>query len=522
MDELVRQITEVLRGIWRRRWLGLGVAWLAGIVGAAALFKMPDQYEASARVHVDTQSVLRPLMTGLTVKPNLDQTVAILSRTLISRPNIEKLIRSTDMDLKVSSPAERERLMESLTRDIRISSVGRQNLYTLSYRNPRPDQAKKVVESMLSIFIESGLGDKRQDAAQARRFIEEQIRTYEQRLAEAESRMKDFKLKYMGLMGPEGRGYVAHMSAVGEDLARARVELRAAEQSRDALKRELTGEEPVFLPDTPRTAAPSQVGIIPELDARIESMQKGLDELLRRYTEQHPDVISTRRMIAELEEQRTKEIEARRKVAPAGSSLAAVDKNPVYQQLKIAHAQAEANVAALRARVSAHQAEYDRLRAAQMTLPQVEAEYAQLNRDYEVTKKNYEGLVQRRESAEMSSELEAAGGGADFRVIDPPRVSSSPVAPNRLLFLPLVLVAALGLGAAVSFAWSQVRPMVHDGRGLRGMGGRPVLGTVSLVQDKNFVARRQRAHLAFFGSLATLVLCYGAGIALLLWNSRVV
>lgn len=521
MDELIRQVTDVARGIWRRRWLGLGVAWLAGIVGAVALFKLPDQYEASARVYVDTQSVLRPLMSGLAVQPNIDQTVSILSRTLISRPNIEKLIRMTDMDLKISSPSERERLMEDLTRKIRISGVGRENLYTLAYRDPRPDQAKKVVQGMLSIFVESSLGDKRQDSVQARRFIEEQIRTYEQRLAEAENRMKDFKLKYMGLMGPEGRDYFGRLSALGENLNKARVELRAAEQSRDALKRELAGEEPVFLPDAQAGANASQSGIIPELDARIESMQRGLDELLRRYTDQHPDVTGTRRVIAELEEQRKKEIEARKKAAPTRSSLSSVDKNPVYQQLKISHAEAEANVAALRSRVGAYQADYDRLSAAQRSLPQVEAEFAQLNRDYEIHKKNYEGLVQRRESAAMSSEMDAAGS-ADFRVIDPPRVSATPVEPNRLLLLPLVLVAAIGVGAAVSFAWSQIRPMIHDGRGLRGLGGRPVLGSVSLVPSKKLIAQRRRVHLAFYGSLATLVACYGAGIALLLWNSRVV
>jgi len=521
MDELIRQATDILRGIWRRRWLGLAVAWIAGIVGAVALFKVPDQYEASARVYVDTQSVLRPLMSGLAVQPNIDQTVGILSRTLISRPNIEKLIRMTDMDLKVSSPRERDALVEDLTRKIKISGVGRENLYTIAYRDPRPDQARKVVQSMLSIFVESSLGDKRQDTVQARRFIEEQIRTYEQRLAEAENRMKEFKLKYMGLMGPEGRDYFGRMSAVGEDLAKARMELRAAEQSRDALKREIAGEDPVFLPDTNASTAGSQAGIIPELDARIESMQKGLDELLRRYTEQHPDVIGTRRVIADLEAQRKKEIEERKKAAPAKSSFGSVDKNPVYQQLKIAHAEAEARVAALRARVGAYQAEYDRLRGAQQSLPQVEAEFAQLNRDYDVQKRNYEQLVARRESASMSSEMEAAGS-ADFRVIDPPRVSTTPVEPNRLLLLPLVLLAALGIGGAASFAWSQIRPLIHDGRGLRSIGGRPVLGSVSLVPDPHLIARRRRIHVAFFGSLATLVACYGAGIALLLWNSRIV
>jgi polysaccharide chain length determinant protein (PEP-CTERM system associated) len=515
MDEIVRQVTEILRGVWQRRWLGLGAAWLAAIVGAAVLFRMPDQYEASARVYVDTQSVLRPLMSGLAVQPNLNQQVNILSRTLISRPNIEKLIRMTDMDLKLTSQSERERAIDTLMRTIRIAGVGRENLYTLSFRDSNADNAKKVVQSLLSIFVESSLGDKRQDSAQARRFIEEQIRAYEQRLVEAENRLKDFRLKYMGLMGPEGRDYFGRISALGEQLNKARMDLRAAEQSRDALKRELAGEEPVFLSESPAGVGPSQAGIVPELDARIDAMKKGLDELLRRYTDQHPDVVGTRRVIAELEEQRKKEIEAHKNTAPARSGPSSVDKNPVYQQLKIAHAEAEANVAALRARVGAYEAEYQRLRASQQMLPQVETEFAQLNRDYDVQKKNYEALVARRESATMASEMDAAGT-AEFRIIDPPRVSPKPVAPNRLMLLSLVLLAALGAGVAASFAWSQIRPTFHDGRALRALAGRPVLGSVSLLTDKKLVAKRRRSNFAFFGSLVGLFACFGVGIALLL------
>ena len=100
MESFVPQLTEALRGMWQGRWVGLAVAWLAGLGGAAYIFLTPDKYEASARVYVDTQSILKPLMAGLTVQPDIDQQLTILSRTLISRPNIEKLVRMTDMDLK--------------------------------------------------------------------------------------------------------------------------------------------------------------------------------------------------------------------------------------------------------------------------------------------------------------------------------------------------------------------------------------------------------------------------------------
>src|SRR5574343_762928 len=113
--------------------------------------------------------------------------------------------------------------------------------------------------------------------------------------------------------------------------------------------------------------------------------------------------------------------------------------------------------------------------------PQIEAEFVQLNRDYDVHKKNYEQFVSRRESAELSGDLDSTGSVADFRLIDPPRASNTPVAPNRMLLFPGGLVVALAAGLFVAFAASQIRPVFFDAKTLRDATGLQVLGTVSLT-----------------------------------------
>src|SRR5438067_6465595 len=196
MGEVVSQLLDILRGMWQGRWVGVAVAWLTGITAGAVLFLVPDRYEASARVYVDTQSMLKPLLSGLTVQPNVEQEVQILSRTLISRPNLQKLVRTTDMDLKVKTQEERDRLIDSLMRTLYIKSLGRDNLYTIGFIDANPNQANRVVQSLLSIFVESGLSSKSNDTGKAKRFIEDQIKAYEQKLAEAENRVKQFKLQH--------------------------------------------------------------------------------------------------------------------------------------------------------------------------------------------------------------------------------------------------------------------------------------------------------------------------------------
>ena len=214
MDELLRQLSTALRGMWQRRWWGLAAAWIGAIAGAVALVLMPDKYEASARVFVDTDSILKPLMSGLAVQPNVQQQISIVTRTLLSRPNMEKLVRTTDLDLGLRTARDKDSLIDDLLSTIKLSSAGQNNLYIVTYRDPQPEKARRVVQSLVSMFVESSLGDSRKDADTARRFIEEQIQAYEKKLAEAENRVKEFKLRNMGLMNTDGRDFFARMAAL--------------------------------------------------------------------------------------------------------------------------------------------------------------------------------------------------------------------------------------------------------------------------------------------------------------------
>ena len=511
MDEILRQVTLILRGMWKHRWLGLMVAWIVAAIGVVAVFRIPDKYEASARIYVDTQSILKPLMSGLAIQPNLDQQIMILSRTLISRPNVEKLIRMADLDLNVKSKTGQDALIDQLMSGLTIKSTSRDNLYTLAYSDAQPERAKRVVQSLASIFVESSLGDKRKDTDVAKKFIDDQIQVYQKKLEEAENKLKEFKLKNMATQTSDGRDYFGRVSEVSAALERAKLELREAENSRDALKRQIVGEEPVLLPDAPETTA----GVsIPEVDGRIDTLKRNLDSLLQRFTDRHPDVVGTRRMIKELEDQKREEVAARKKVA-VSSPASVANTNPVYQQLKISLAENEATVASLRVRVAEYQNRYNVLKDSMKMIPQIEAELTQLNRDYDINKKNYESLVARRESAAMSGEMDASAGGVEFRLIDPPRVSPHPVYPNRLMLLPLTLLLALAAGLFVPFAASQVRPVFFDSRALREVSGLPLLGTVSRKVSDLEVAREKRRTRLFIATFVLFLAAYGAGIALM-------
>lgn len=509
MDEILRQVLVILRAMWRHRRLAVLASWIVGLLAAGIVLRIPDKYEANARIYVDTQSILKPLMAGLAIAPNVEQQVSMLSRTLISRPNIEKLIRMADLDLKSQSKKEQEALVDRLMKTLEIRGTTRDNLYTVAYRDNDPEKAKKVVQSLVSIFVESSLGDKRKDSDSAKRFIDDQIKGYEKKLEEAEARLKEFKLRNIDLALADSKNSTERMSEIIQQLSQARLQLREATNSRDALKRQIAGEEPVLIPESTQ----SDAGVsIPEIDGRIESMKRNLDGLLQRYTEQHPDVVGTRRMIADLEAQRKAELDARKKVQtkrPASS----IGSNPVYQQLRVSLGEAEANVASLQARVAEYESRQARAREGLKLAPQLEAEFAQLNRDYDVHRKNYEQFVSRRESANISGELESAAAIADFRLIDPPRADNKPVAPNRILLMLAALAVSLAAGLATAFLASQIRPVFIDSRSLRETTGLPLLGAITLVVGEEQRKQERRSLIRMLAALSALVFAYGAGMA---------
>jgi polysaccharide chain length determinant protein (PEP-CTERM system associated) len=504
--------------MWRWRWVGLGVAWAVALIGAAVLWRMPDRYEAAARVYVDTQTVLKPLMAGLAVQPDVDQQVNMLARTLITRPNIETLMRSSDLDLNVTDPGQRDGAIEAVASNIKLTGGGRENIYDISYRDANPERAKRVVQNLVSMFVESGLGGKRRDSESARRFIDEQIKAYEVKLQEAEGRLKDFKLKNFGYTGDAvGGDYFARVGQLNDEIARLRVEIRAAEDSRDAMRRELKGEEPILLPDATMGMG-TQGGS--DIEMQLAAQKKTLDELLRRFTDRHPDVIATRNLIKELESQKKQQIETAASAArqSPGKTMA---NNPVYQQLKVSLAEQEALVASMKGRMGELQSRLATLRESGAKVPQLEAEMTQMNRDYDVMRKNYDQLVVRRESAKMSEGVDASSGLAEFRVIDPPRVSSHPVFPSRLTLLPLLLLAAVAMGLLVTFGLTQAFPTVHDAKSLRETAGRPVLGTISMLADAAVRNRERLATVMFAVAFGGLLLFYGAWLTWISVNPRV-
>ncbi len=529
-------VREIWAALWRSRWLALSVAWVVSAVLGAAVLTVKDRYEASARIYIDTQSVLKPLMDGLAFQPNIQQQLSMLARTLISRPNIELLRASPevgwDNTASQNDPKRREKEIDSLMKAIKMAPGGTgNNIYAISYRDTDPQLAERLVAQLVKMFVASGSDNKRRDSQDARQFIEEEIREHEAKLAAAENQLKDFKLKNFGVTGVSSQGYFARMASLAEEVDKLRLEFNAAEQGRDAIKRELASEAPQ-LPVTAQTSpgTPAPAPLVSEFEPRLDAARKQLDELLRRYTDEHPDVVSTRRVIAQLEVQKRDDLEARAMAraqalaleGPRGpTAMAAAATNPVFQQLRVSLAAAEANVASLRVRLSTQQARLNETRALASRTPQIEAEFSQLNRDYEIIRKNYEQLVTRRESASLGVKIDQSSPLAEFRIIDPPRTTPSAVQPNRVSLAGLSALLAIAAGVGAALLRARLRPVVSTPKALRELSGRPVLGSVSLLMSPQALREQRTGSFALAAGAGSLMLVQLGWVAWVASQARI-
>lgn len=498
-------VRRYLAALWRYRWPAVLFAWLICAIGWTIVFMMPNIYEANARLYVDVDAVLTPLLQGIAVDDNPNARLDVLQRTLLSRPNLEALISKTDLDLQVHNATERDMLVNTLARTIVIMPQT-SNIFTIMYRNPSPKTAVQVVQTVMNIFIESKTGRSRQEMAQASKFLDAQIANYEQQLQAVERRQADFRSKYVDLLpGPDGSG--SRLQDARATVTQLEGQMQDAQAKRDMLNKELS--------TTPPTLPTETMG--PGGSAALAQAEQRLAELRVQYTDQDPDVIAQKRLVAALRAGKIPSgtpAPATPRGAPSAASRSLP--NPIYEQLKIGQVNNDAWIASLTRQVAEARAQRDRLETMAHNAPGLDADFTQLNRDYDVIRKNYEELLSRREAMRIGQAADTDAQKIKMQIVDPPQASSTPVAPKRILLIFGVLFAAVAGGGGLAFVLLTFDQCFHTLDDLRTMG-LPVAGGVSLLAATRSAARRFVSVTSFIAAASVpAVVCVGLVYRLLI------
>jgi polysaccharide chain length determinant protein (PEP-CTERM system associated) len=519
-------VFDEVRGAWRFRWIALIAAFIVALIGWAVVFALPDRYEADARVFVDTRTALRPALQGLTIDQNVDAQINYVRQSLLEGPQLERIAK----DAGVLSPAvtderARARILNALSDRIVLGvfSAGTQGderstagtIYTFHFTDGDRARGLRVVESLLNTFVEETLGGKREGSQQAQQFLETQIKDYEQRLSAAEDKLATFKKKNVGLMPSDQGGYFMQLQKEVDAAKKAESDLSVAMSRRDELAKQLHSDSVVSAAGGSGVTGARGNGGSDTL-SRIQETQARLDELLLKYTDKHPDVIATRATLAELKLRRATELKNLQRGDASAIASSGAGNNPVYQSMQLELNKVDVEIAALRRELAQHQATVADLRQRLNSAPQVEAEYQQLNRDYDVNKAQYTALLESYQKARLGERADNAGS-VRFEVVLPPTSPLIPVFPKRVLLLGLVWLVALGVGGAIAYGLHTLKPILSSVRAVNQLTAFPVLGAVSVAFPT--AEKKKMWRHVWRISAATACLVVALGLALVLnWS----
>lgn len=510
MNALIQQLIEHARGLWRFRLVAMITAWAVCVLGWIGVLLIPDTYEASARVFVDTRTTLSQVTQGIAVDTNFETQLQRVRQALLGGPQLEKVAREAGLLSSAQTPQQRQALIAKLRDKIEITGslardAAQTGLYVISYQAGQRDRSLRVVDRLLNNFVESTLGGKREGSEQAQRFLAGQISEYEKRLSAAESRLAAFKKQNVGLMPGAQGDYFTRLQGEMDLMNKAQAALGIAVRKRDELARQLRGEQPVIAGNVPRPAGNATIGGEGgDTASRIREAQARLDELLLRFTDKHPDVIALRQTLDDLRARQESEIAAMKRGDAGAAGRLGMAANPVYQSIQLALNQADVDIASLQAEVSDHQRKISDLRRLVDTAPEVEAEYARLNRDYDVTRAQYQTLVERLDRARISDRADE-NGIVQFQVIDPPSAAFTPVAPDRPKLMVMILLAGLAAGLGAAYLLHQIKPVFSTAKQLRDVTGYPVLGVVSMTWLDRHKLLERKGIFVYAGAACLLV-----------------
>ena len=514
MNPAIDQIFEEARSAWRFRWIAFACAFVVAVIGWAIVFALPDRYEAYARVFVDTRTALKPALQGLTVDQNVDAQINYVRQSLLVGPALERIATETGvLPASVTDERRQDAILKSFMERISltVANAGTQGdersmagtIYYFDYLDSNRARALHVIDVLVNNFVERTLGGKREGSESAQKFLEQQIKDYEHRLSAAEDKLAEFKKKNIGLMPSEQGGYFTQLQNEVDAEKKAETALSIALSRREELSKQLHGDAVVSAAGASGMVV-GATGVATGGDtlSRIQETQAKLDELLLKYTERHPDVVATRAALDDLKKRRSAEMDSLRRGDASAVASSGAGNNPVYQSIQLELNKQDVEIAALRRELSQHQGTVAELRQRLNSAPQVEAEFQALNRDYDVNKAEYSALLENYQKARLGEKADNAGS-VRFEVVVPPTAPMATVWPRRTLFLAVVFLGALAVGAGAAYGFSKMRPVVSSARSLASITDFPVLGAVGTA----FPAKQRAVYRADALRFATAASC---------------
>ena len=479
--------------------LALAVAVVALVMLAIAI-ATPKKFTSTTMILVEESNIVEPLMEGRAVATTVVDRAAIAREVAFSRKVMNQILATGGWLKDNPDPLEKERLINQIVGRTDISNPRQNlNLIQVSYSDSDPMRAFAITKRYAELIMQESSLAKQVESRKAFGFIDSQVTQYRQRLADAEQKLADYRRANPDARPGTEEEVSRRIAELRTEVDRSRMDLVDQSSQAGAMQSHLS-REAAFGPTGARDG---------QVRSRLIALQLERDQLGARYTDQHPDLIRVQQEIADL--QRQLGGGGARTAAQAGG---ATSYDPAYSDIRTRMAEARSRSTASASRVAMGQT----LLAAELErsnrIAESAGELGALTRDFEVNRNLYQDLLDRRENARMSMNLDAQNGGLNFRIQEPASIplQAAGVRLTHMVVAGLVLAVALPLMLLV--AWVKYDGRVRSPSQIEQQAGLPLLGSIPMRATASSNATPARNLRLAMGLLLIVPLAYALALTL--------
>ncbi|HYM24427.1 MAG TPA: GNVR domain-containing protein [Vicinamibacterales bacterium] len=493
MDETRFDPLDYVSVFNRRKWWFIVPVALAIVVGIALVSFLPRTYQATTTLAIGSARVA-PTVIGAPVEIDKQERMRAVSQQLLSRPVLERTARLEHMDQGASIDSAIGRLRrsisvalpDSITPGSAASSAsaaasGSQltpdqkaslDSYQVSYVDETPETAQRILNRLAQVFVQENSKSLEIQAQDTTQFIDAQLRSSENRLGALEAKLRDMKESYMGRLPEQTNSNLSMVSNLQRQLESNATMLRGEQDRLSLLDRQIDAMQQgaddalASIKGTPGETA----------QGRVISLRSQLVAARLQYTDKHPEVIRLKEDLADAEKAATAE-----RTRPASDRAAILNTNPEYRGVLKDREATKLRIAELQRQQSAIGGQIGAYQARVEMAPRVEQQMVSLNREYDLERKAYGDLMDKKQAALFNEELQRKQGGEQFAVLVPAGLPDEPFKPKPLRVMLMAIAAGFVLGGAGVVGREYLDRSVHDARGLRDEFELPVLAEIPRI-----------------------------------------